>query len=259
MLGGTGESGRFVMNRLRRRCRGLSTTVPPSPHRSRCRATARHRRAARCGRPDSRSRSRRTRRCSRTWLRTGSSAAGWPSRPGTVRHRHRPADGGARLRHRQRRPAAHPAGARLLRQRAGVGRDRIRRDLRRTAAARWQIGRPARTRRKIFIIRPAALLGRVAARRLRDIRGMAAGLQGTARRRRRDGRAHRAGPDQHHVHGRLSAQPGHGRLRRDERRRRRRRPDPRRPAHHVPVVALGAVRQRPHRHRHRDLRQVRAS
>ena len=33
----------------------------------------------------------------------------------------------------------------------------------------------------------------------------------------------------------------------------------RRPAHHVPLVALGAVRERADRHRHRDLRQVRAS
>ena len=59
-----------------------------------------------------------------------------------------------------------------------------------------------------------------------------------------DRRPDRAGPDHHHVPGGAAAQPGHGRLRRDEHRRRRDRPAGRRPADHLPVLALGAVRQR---------------
>ena len=63
-------------------------------------------------------------------------------------------------------------------------------------------------------------------------------------RRRRHRRADRAVPDHHHVPGGPAAQPGDGRLRRDEHRRRRHRPDARRRAHHLPVLALGVLRQR---------------
>ena len=64
-----------------------------------------------------------------------------------------------------------------------------------------------------------------------------------------DHRPDGAVPDHHHLPGGAAPQPGDGRLRRDEHRRRRGRPDRRRPAHHVPVLALGAVRQRPDRDR----------
>ena len=77
-----------------------------------------------------------------------------------------------------------------------------------------------------------------------------------AGRRRRDHRPDRAVPDHHHLPGGAAAQPGDGRLRRDEHRRRRGRPDGRRPADHLPVLALGAVRQRADR---RDRRAHRAA
>ena len=59
-----------------------------------------------------------------------------PPRPGSAGHRHRPAHGRARRDHRERGPPAHPAGAWLLRQRPGVGGERLRGHLRRPAAAR---------------------------------------------------------------------------------------------------------------------------
>ena len=61
--------------------------------------------------------------------------------------------------HRQRRAAAHPAGARLLRDRPGMGRQRLRADLRRAAAARRPGRGPARPpqdvhRRAAAVLRP---------------------------------------------------------------------------------------------------------
>ena len=68
-----------------------------------------------------------------------------------------------------------------------------------------------------------------------------------AGRRRRPGRADRAGPDRDDVpHGR-AAQQGARRVRRHERRRRRHRPAARRHPDHLRVVALGVLRQRAHR------------
>ena len=107
-------------------------------------------------------------------------------------------------------------------------------------------------RRRVFIA--GIILFSVAslARRVRHHPGVAAGRPGLAGSRRRDHRPDGAVPDHHHVPRRTPAQPGDGRLRRDEHRRRRGRPDRRRPAHHLPVLALGAVRQRPDRRRGRD-------
>ena len=67
-----------------------------------------------------------------------------PPLRGSRRHPHRPADGGARRHHRQRRPAPHPAQPRLLELVAVVGAQRLRPHLRRPAPARRPIGRPAR-------------------------------------------------------------------------------------------------------------------
>ena len=102
-------------------------------------------------------------------------------------------------------------------------------------------------RRRVFIagiilFSLASLLGGFA-----TVAGLAAGRAGGAGSRRRDHCPDGAVPGHHQLPGRTAAQPRDGRLRCDEHRRRRGRPDRRRPAHHVPVLALGAVRQRPDR------------
>src|SRR2546430_2187991 len=68
-------------------------------------------------------------------------------------------------------------------------------------------------------------------------------------RRRRAGRPGRAVADHHHLPRGPAAHPGVRRVRRDEHRRRRDRPDRRRPADHLRLVAVGAVRQPAHRRR----------
>ena len=74
---------------------------------------------------------------------------------------------------------------------------------------------------------------------------------------RRPGRRRRlpvAGhPDdhRHHLHRPAAAGQGHRGVERRRRRGRRRRVDPRRRAHRGVVLAMGLVRQPPHRHRHR--------
>ena len=172
-----------------------------------------------------------------------------------VRHRHRPADGGTRRDDRERRAAPHPARARLLRHRPGVGGQRLRPDLRRPAAARRPGRRHPRPSPGVHR-RHGPVLAGLAARRVRHHAGLAARGPRGAGRRRRGHRPDRAGPDHHHLPGGTAAQPGDGRLLRDEHRRRRGRPDGRRPADHLPVLALGAVRQRAHR---RDRRAHRAA
>ena len=166
-----------------------------------------------------------------------------PPRPGPARHRHRAADGGARRDHRQRRAAAHPAGARLLRHRPGMGGQRLRAGLRRAAAARRPGRGPARPPQGVHR-RPAAVLGGLAGWRVRHLPGVAARGPRRPGRRRRDHRADRAVAGRHHLPRGPAAEPGDGRVRRDERRRRRGRPDRRRPADHLRVLAVGAVRQR---------------
>ena len=54
-------------------------------------------------------------------------------------------------------------------------------------------------RRRMFVDRPAAVLGRVARGRARHLPGVAAGGPGGSGRRRRDRRAHRAGADRDDV------------------------------------------------------------
>ena len=99
-------------------------------------------------------------------------------------------------------------------------------------------------RRRVFIAGIILFSAGLAAGRLRHHPGVAAGRPRGAGRRRRDHRPDGAVPDHHQLPGGAAPEPGHGRLRRHEHRRRRRRPDRRRPAHHLPVLALGAVRQR---------------
>src|SRR5262249_5625791 len=91
--------------------------------------------------------------------------------------RRRPADGGAGWQHRERGVATHPAGAGVLRVRAGVGGHRVRGHLRRPAAARRARGRPARPPGSAHR-RVGAVFGGVAGRRVRDLRSVAAGTPG---------------------------------------------------------------------------------
>ena len=90
---------------------------------------------------------------------------------------------------------------------------------------------------------------RLAGRRVRHHRLVPAGGPGAAGRRRRAGRTVVAGPAGHHVPRGTRADARHRAVHRGLHRRRRHRPDLRRNAHPVGVLALGAVRQRPDRHR----------
>src|SRR5260370_755107 len=103
-----------------------------------------------------------------------------PAGPG-----HRAADGGAGRDHRQRRAAAHPAGARLFRHEPGMGGQRLRAGLRRAAAARRPDRGPARPPHDVHR-RAAAVLRRLPGRRVRRQRGL------LAHRPRRAGRPRRA-------------------------------------------------------------------
>ena len=104
-------------------------------------------------------------------------------------------------------------------------------------------------RRRMFIAGLLLFSAASLAGGLRHLPGVAAGRPRGPGRRRRAGRADRAGADRHHLPRGPAAQPGDGRVRRDERRRRRGRPDRRRPADHLRVLAVGAVRQRADRRR----------
>ena len=168
-----------------------------------------------------------------------------PAGPGS-----RAADGGAGRDHRQRRAAAHPAGARLFRVRPGMGGQRLRADLRRAAAARRPGRGPARPPQDVHR-RAAAVLRRLAGRRVRHLPGLLALGPRGAGRRRRARRPGRAVADHHHLPRRRGAHAGVRRVRRDERRRRRDRPDRRRRIDHLRLVAVGAVRQRADRRRGR--------
>ncbi len=168
------------------------------------------------------------------------------SRPGLARHRHRTAHGGAGRDDRERSPARHPEGAWLLWYRPGVGGQRLRTDLRRPAATR-RAGRGHPRPPPGLHRRDHPVLAGLAGWRFRHHAGLAAHRPRDPGRRRRHRRPDGTIPGRHHVPGGAAAQPGDGRLRRDEYRRRRSRPAGRRPAHHVSVLALGAVRQRPDR------------
>ena len=134
----------------------------------------------------------------------------------------------------------------FFRIRPGVGRQRVRAGLRRAAVARRPVRGLARPPPDIRR-RAAFVLGGVAGRRVRHQPGVAARGPRRPGRRRRSHRGDRACADRYHLPGGPPAEPGHGSVRRDECRRRRDRPARRRPAHHLRVVAVGAVRQRPHR------------
>ena len=132
----------------------------------------------------------------------------------------------------------------------GMGGQRLRADLRRAAAARRPGRGPARPPQDVHR-RAAAVLRRLPGRRVRRQPGLLAHGPRGAGRRRRAGRPGRAVADHHHLRRGPAAHPGAGRVRRDEHRRRRDRPDRRRPADHLRLLAVGAVRQRAHRRRGR--------
>ena len=125
----------------------------------------------------------------------------------------------------------------------GMGRQRVRAGVRRAAAARRQVRRPAGAPPDLHRRHPAVLAG-LAARRVRHRPGVAARRAGRAGHRRRVRRAHRAVTDRGHLPRGPAAQPRDGRVRGDERGRRRGRPDRRRPAGPVRQLALGVLRQR---------------
>ena len=140
----------------------------------------------------------------------------------------------------------------LLRQepdRHDLGAERLRPRLRRPAAARRPDGRHPRPPRECsssaWACSPSAASSPAsppnfgaAARRPRD-----------PGRRRRDRLAHRAVADHDRVRRGQGTHPRHRGVRRRVRRRRRARPAARRHPHELPQLALGAVRQRPDRHR----------
>src|SRR5260370_344135 len=122
--------------------------------------------------------------------------------------------------------------------------------LRRAAAARRPGRGPARPRHDVHR-RAAAVLRRLPGRRVRRQRGLLAHRPRGAGRRRRARRPGRAVADHHHLRRGPAAHPGVRRVRRDEHRPRRDPPDRPRPAHHLRLVAVGAVRQRAHPRRRR--------
>ena len=97
--------------------------------------------------------------------------------------------------------------------------------------------------------RPRAVHRRQLPRWHRDQLPVAARRPGRPGHRWRDRRAHRAVADHQRVRRGRGAQPRGGRLRGGLRRRRRSRAAARRRAHQLLQLALGAVRQRAHRHR----------
>ena len=102
-------------------------------------------------------------------------------------------------------------------------------------------------RRRIFITGVLVFSARLAGRRLRDLRVVAAHGARRAGRRRRAGRADRPRADRHDLPRGRAAQPGARRVGRHGRRRRRHRPAARRHPDHLRLVALGVLRQRAHR------------
>ena len=145
----------------------------------------------------------RTRSEPRPVVHPGAAVAGGQRqpRPGPARHRDRPADGGAGRDDRERRAAAHPAGARVLRHRPGVGRQRL--CAHASAGCCCSAAGPVTCSAAagVFIAGLAAVLGRVAGSAASPLPGLAAGRPGAPGRRRRDGRADRARADHHDLRG----------------------------------------------------------
>ena len=179
-------------------------------------------------------------------LSAGARRVAPPPLRGPRRHPDRPDDGRARRHHRQRRPAPHPAQPGLLELVAVLGPQRLRPHLRRPAAARGPLGRPARPAADLPG-RDRPVLPELPGRRVRHHQLDAAGRPGPAGSGRRPGRTGRPGPAHHHLPRGAGAGAGHRPVHHRLRRRRGHRPGRRRPAHRVGVVALGHVRQRPHR------------
>ena len=177
-------------------------------------------------------------------------AAAAAAGPGARRHRDGTAHDRARRDHRERRPAAHPDRARLLRHQPGMGRQRVRAGVRRAAAARRKVRRPTGASPGLHRRHPGVLAG-LAARRVRHQPGVAAHRARPAGRRRRVRRAHGAVADRRHLPRGPAAQPRDGRVRRDEHRRRRGRPARQRAAAHLRQLALGVLRERADRPRGR--------
>ena len=145
---------------------------------------------------------------------------------------------------------ADPHRSRLLAHRAVLGAERLHADVRWPAAAGRTPGRPPRPAPRLRR-RAQPVRGRLPARRLRAVGGVAARRPRIAGHRRRDRRAVDArAADDHLRRGRrahardLDVQLG-------LRGRRQHRRAARRPAHRPAVVALGPVHQRPDRPRDR--------
>ncbi len=165
-----------------------------------------------------------------------------------LRHPHRPAHGGPRHHHRERRPAPHPAGPGLLGHRAVVGAQRLHPHLRGAAAPRGPGRRPARPAPHLPD-RHRPLLAELAGRRLRHHRLDAAGRPCPSGDRRRLRRPIVAGPAHHRLPGRRQRVRAIGLYTTVSAAGGAIGPGGRRAPHRVGVVALGHVRERPHRSR----------
>ncbi|MGX1487385.1 hypothetical protein RKD45_006461 [Streptomyces griseus] len=157
-----------------------------------------------------------------------------------------PVDGGSRHHHREHRPAAHPVLARLLDREPVVGDQRLHPDVRRAAPSRRPAGRHTRAPQGLRLRRAAVRPGLPAGRPL-------PGVLATARRACAAGRrwcdrlTDRTLPHHHDLPGRARAQPGVRGVRRRVCGRERDRPARGRRARGVARLALGLLRQRPHR------------
>ena len=162
---------------------------------------------------------------------------------------HGPVHGRARRDRREHRAALGAARPALLAGQPPVGGQRLHARLRRLPAARRPRRRPPRPQAAVRG-RRAAVLGRLAAQRLRPVLRDADRRPRPAGPRRRARLPRRPGDHHHHLHRRQRAHQGAGRLERDRGLGRGRRPaDGRRP-HRPRLVALGVLRQRARRHRH---------
>ena len=165
---------------------------------------------------------------------------GGPQGPGAARRRDRPADGGARRHHRERRPRRHlHLAAREVAERPVLGRHGLHAHLRRLPAARRQGRRPVRPARDLHG-RRGAVRRRLAARRaVQQPRAADRGPRDPGHRRG----THVTGcavAAHRHLQGGRGAQQGARHLGGDHRRRGRARPHPRWRADGVRLLALGA-------------------
>ena len=139
---------------------------------------------------------------------------------------------------------------RLRPERPVVGRERLHADVRRLPAARRPPGRPARAAAHLHH-RDVAVRVRLAGGRPRPERHLAGERARTAGPRRGADLPVRTFDSHHHIRGGRRAQQGPGRLGRGGRLGRSGRRARRRHAHRVGRMGVGAVRERPDRHRGR--------